>query len=345
VRGALGGGLLVGCSARSVVGAGREVEERPALSLTAALLPRVSVRGLRLAGDGFPRGAARWRDAFEIAHAPAPHFVLLADPFSVGVEGLVARLDADFPDSVQVGGLASGGREPGGNVLFLDDRVHRAGLVGVALQGDIAIDGVVAQGCRPIGLPMFVTRVRDQVLVELDGRPPMEALRALFESASPRDRELMQSALFLGVEMRPELSQYEQGDFLIRNLVGGDPEAGTLAVAALLREGQVVQFHLRDAETSAEDLEQRLARYGRSLGPGAHPCGALLFSCLGRGIGLYGRPDHDSEAFRRHFGPLPLGGFFCNGEIGPVERRTFLHGYTSAFAIFRPASASGSGPS
>ena len=64
--------------------------------------------------------------------------------------------------------------------------------------------------------------------------------------------------------------------------------------------------------------------------------GALLFSCLGRGQGLFGQPDHDSRAFERALGPLPLAGFFCNGEIGPVEGKTFLHGYTSAFGIFRP---------
>jgi len=149
----------------------------------------------------------------------------------------------------------------------------------------------------------------------------------------------MQSSLFLGIEMRPELHEFNRGDFLVRNLVGADPDSGALGVAGTLHEGQVVQFHLRDAETSSDDLEERLVRYERERGSGGAPCGALLFSCLGRGAHLYGRPDHDSEAFRRHLGALPLGGFFCNGEIGPVAQRTFLHGYTSAFAIFRPLSS------
>jgi small ligand-binding sensory domain FIST len=184
---------------------------------------------------------------------------------------------------------------------------------------------------------MFVTRVRDGLLVEVDGRPPLETLSALFEAADPRDRALMQSALFLGVEMHADRSTYGRGDFLVRNLVGGDLDTGALQVAAPLHEGQVVQFHLRDATTSAEDLAERLGRYARERTGCGSPRGALLFSCLGRGAGLYGRPDHDSEVFRSHLGAVPLGGFFCNGEIGPVEARTFLHGYTSAFALFRPA--------
>jgi small ligand-binding sensory domain FIST len=336
VRQALPDAVLVGCTGASVIGAGQEVEGRTALSLTVARLPGVALRPMRVAGDGFPRGTASWSEHFELAAAPAPHFVLLADPFTCDAEALVEQLDSDFPDSTVVGGIASGGRRPGENALLLGDRVHTDGLVGLALQGDVQVESIVAQGCRPIGHPMFVTRLRGQRLVEVDGRPPMEALRSLYQGADARDRALIQSSLFLGIEMRPELTAYGPGDFLIRNLVGADEQTGALVVAAPLREGQVVQFHLRDARTSAEDLEVRLARYGddhAGLGP---PSGALLFSCLGRGTGLYGVPNHDSDSFQRHLGPAPLGGFFGNGEIGPVERRTFLHGYTSAFALFRP---------
>jgi small ligand-binding sensory domain FIST len=60
---------------------------------------------------------------------------------------------------------------------------------------------------------------------------------------------------------------------------------------------------------------------------------------VGRGQLLYGHPNHDSTAFHRARGPVPLGGFFCNGEVGPVRGRTFVHGYTSAFALFRRRAA------
>lgn len=336
LRDALPSALLVGCSARSVIGAGREVEDRPGLSLTVARLPGVTLCPMRLAGEGFPRGVSSWREHFEIDAEPTPSFVVLADPFSCDAEALVRQLDADFGDSTLVGGLASGADRAGGNALFLGDRVHDEGMVGVALQGDVCVDTIVAQGCRPIGHPLFVTRARGNLLVEVDGRPPIEIVQALFEAAAPRDRALMQASLFLGVEMRPELARYGRGDFLIRNLVGADERSGAFAVGAALHEGQVVQFHLRDAQTSVEDLEERLSRYRASQQGQPAPAGALIFSCLGRGAQLYGVAGHDSDAFRRHVGPVPLGGFFCNGEIGPVERRTFLHGYTSAFGLFRP---------
>jgi small ligand-binding sensory domain FIST len=336
----LGSGVVLGCTARSVIGDGREIEERPALSITAACLPGVDVHPFHLrqdedsvSGDALPvpRGRGPFPDG-------PPHFLLLSDPFSFDVESFVRGLDANFPGSRKVGGVASGGRSPGENALYLGDRVYHSGLVGVAFSGNLELDTVVAQGCRPIGQPMFVTRCHENVIQELDGRPALAVLQELYRNLTPADQELCRGSLFLGIEMRGAQSEYQQGDFLIRNLLGSDPEAATLAVGALLRETQVVQFHLRDAATSADDLERRLQRYGSELGPRAAR-GALLFSCLGRGAHLYGHPDHDSAALRRHLGDVALGGFFCNGEIGPVQGTTFLHGYTSAFAIFRERDA------
>ena len=213
--------------------------------------------------------------------------------------------------------------------------------MGVAFSGDLAVDTVIAQGCRPIGQPMMVTRCHGNLLQELDGRAPVPILTELYASLGSHDRELMQHSLFVGLEMRQEQVEYAPGELLVRNLLGADGQTGALAVGAELRPMTVAQFVLRDARTAEEDLTQMLERQRRSATPAA---GALLFSCMGRGAGLFGRPDHDTGLFEEKLGPAPLGGFFCNGEIGPVGGTTFLHGYTSAFAIFREGRAPGSAP-
>jgi small ligand-binding sensory domain FIST len=125
------------------------------------------------------------------------------------------------------------------------------------------------------------------------------------------------------------------GDFLVRNILGVDARSGGLAVGERLREGQSVQFHLRDAEASSLDLQSMLSQYVSDHQPGSE-AGAMLFQCLGRGSYLFGRPDHDTDMFREMVGSIPLTGFFCNGEIGQVGGSTYLHGYTSSFGIFRP---------
>jgi small ligand-binding sensory domain FIST len=263
-----------------------------------------------------------------------PQFVLLADPFSVRAEALLAGLDYAFPSSPKIGGLASGATSPGLNALFFDTEVFTEGAVGVALSGNVVVDTVVAQGCRPVGELMRVTRCEGNLLYELDGRPAFEALQELFTTLDERDRRLASTALFLGVLMDEFREEPRVGDFLIRNLIGADPRHGVLAVGEYLQEGMRVRFHLRDADTSAEDLHAMLKGYEKTSPESLS--GVLLFSCLGRGEGLYGRPNFDTGVFREHLGDVPIGGFFCNGEIGPVGGDTFLHGYTSSFGLFRP---------
>ena len=326
-----------GCSGGGIIGAGMEVEQRPALSVTAATLPGVAIEPFHLDGDNLPdldAGPDKWQDLVGVTGVQQPQFVLLADPFSFPVQNLIMGLDFAFPRAAKIGGLASGAQRAGDNALFLDGAVHSAGAIGLALHGNIVVDTVVAQGCRPIGQAMRITSSRRNVLAELDGHPPMAVLQELYRSLPERDQQLMGHSLFLGVVMDELLDTPVQGDFLIRNVVGMDQRTGSLAIGEMLKEGQLVQFHLRDAETSAQDLTFVLERYAADNRENEVP-GALLFSCLGRGEYLYGRPNHDTDIFREKLGHVPLGGFFCNGEIGPVGGTTFLHGYTSSFGLFR----------
>jgi len=335
--------LLAGCTAGGVIGDAHEAEEGPALSLTAASLPRVALSRFHLDTATLPApeaGLAPWRDLVGGSGGARPSFLLLADPFTMDADALVAGLDAAFPEAPKFGGLASGGRRPGENRLLLGREVHRTGAIGVAFSGDVAVDTVIAQGCRPIGKPMLVTRCHGNVLDEVDQRPPMEVLAEVYREAGEADRALMQDSLFLGLEMRSDRVEYDPGEILVRNLIGADEQTGALAVGAALRPMSVAQFVLRDARTAEEDLARMLDRQRRAAGA-APPAGALLFSCVGRGAGLFGRPDHDTALFQEKLGPAPLGGFFCNGEIGPVGGTTFLHGYTSAFALFREPGAAG----
>lgn len=329
---------LVGCSAAGVVGGGREVEHEPALALTAAVLPGVHVEvfhllpnEMELLGDD----PLLWRRRFGDVPADEPQFVLFPDPFTCDADVLIRVLDDAYPASPKVGGLASGGGAPGENQLFAGGEVHSAGMVGLVLRGNIVMDTIVAQGCRPIGEPLFVTWAEDNILCQLEGRRATEVLSELYDSLPADDQELFRSSLHLGVVMQEGEQEYRHGDFLIRNVIGMDPESGVLAVGERLSNGQVVQFHVRDAKTSAADLKAMLRRCKQDLG-GASPAGALLFSCLGRGERLYGVVDHDSNLIVSSLGHMPIGGFFCNGEIGPVGGQSFLHGYTSSIAVFRP---------
>lgn len=330
--------LLAGCTGGGVIGGAREAEEGPALSLTGASLPGVELGAFHVDTTSLPEPTAEvsaWRRLARSRPEARPKLLLLADPFTIDAGALVAGLDRAYPGAPKFGGLASGGRRPGEHRLLLGRGVHRSGAVGVSFSGAIEVDTVVAQGCRPIGRPMIVTRCQEGLLLELDRGKPLQVLDEIHRSLDARDRELMRHSLFVGLDMREHRVEHDPSEFLVRNIVGADEGSGALAIGAELRPMQVLQFVLRDARTAEEDLRRLLERQGRSAL--SRPAGALLFSCTGRGARLFGRPDHDTGLFQEVLGPAPLGGFFCNGEIGPVGGITFLHGYTSAFALFREA--------
>jgi small ligand-binding sensory domain FIST len=330
-------GCLIGCSASGVVGAGTEVERSEALSIVAARLPGVELFPFHLELPPAEGQEAIYRELTGLRSGGAG-LVLLSDPFSIDVEALLRGLDSAYPGVPKVGGLISGANEAGDGALFLGDRTLREGALGLGLRGRIALDTLVAQGCRPVGQPMIITRCRESVIYELNVGRPVDALRRLFEQLEPRDQELCRHSLFIGIEMSGGSHRYGQGDFLVRNLGGLDPKSGAMNVQGRCRDYQVVQFMLRDARTSAQDLQQRLMERHALKSSGAAR-GALQFSCVGRGQELFGSANHDSDMFCRQMGALPLGGFFASGEVGPVAGQSFLHGYTSVFGIFSDAVA------
>lgn len=353
--------VLIGCGGGGVIGTDDrsqtiEVEGDPALSLSVAQLPGVEIHPFHVSAEEIPdldSSPEAWVELIGVPPQKNPQFILLCDPFTSRVNDLIEGLDFAYPGSVKVGGLASTQTMGVQSALFYHSPNHsgpslyREGTVGVALSGNLILETIVAQGCRPIGKPYRVSQGERNIILELteieDGnegiasssRPPLEVLRDLLQTLDDKDRELAQHSLFIGIARDEFKSQLGRGDFLIRNLLGVDPRKGAMAVGDRIRPGQRIQFHLRDSQTSAEDLEFLLEAYQKEKGTSFLGAGALMFSCLGRGEALYGVPNFDSKLFGCYLHDIPLGGFFSNGEIGPVGGRTFLHGYTSAFAILR----------
>ena len=192
---------------------------------------------------------------------------------------------------------------------------------------------VVSQGCRPIGRPLVITRAEENVIIELGGRPALERLHEIFGSLDEADRRLVRTSLHVGRAATEYKDRFDRGDFLVRNVVGADPESGVIAVGDLVRTGQTMQFHVRDAASADDDLRLLLAREREA---GARAVGALVFTCNGRGMRLFDEPGHDARCLEECLGPLPAAGFFAQGEIGPIGNRTFLHGFTASIALVEP---------
>jgi small ligand-binding sensory domain FIST len=326
--------VVLGASAEGVLAGSRELDESPGLAVWLARWPGVQVVPMHLRFQRTPEGGVLegWPDALAGEWPEGSFLLVVGDPFSFPVELLLERLNEDRPAVAVVGGMASSAAEPGGNRLILQDRVVDEGAVVLHVRGAVQLTTLVSQGCRPIGRPLVVTRAQRNILYELGGKPALAQLRALFETLPTSEQRLVQRALHVGRVVSEYQERFEQGDFLIRNVVGIDPSSGAIAVGDYFRPGQTVQFHLRDEAAADAELKQLLASAQRRLGQ--PPLGGLLFTCNGRGRRMFSHPDHDAAAVRRVWPDLPLAGFFAQGELGPVGPHNFLHGFTASLALF-----------
>ena len=330
VHEALAPEVLIGCGAGGVVGDGREIEDGTAVTVWGAAFGNGSV-------STFHAEVTEVDDGVAIAGVPdlqgAGGAILLPDPYSFPTDAVLAEMVARAPGVPILGGLSSARTMRGQAALFLGERVVPGGAIGVRFDG-IELLPCVSQGASPIGPELEITSGEGRLIRELGGRPALAALRAVLDRLDESEREMLAQGMLLGivVECGPG-DDDDRADFLVRSVLGGDPESGAIAIGATIQEGQVVRIHARDAVSADRDLNQALELRRRALGDDA-PAGALMFTCNGRGRGMFGLPDHDAAAVAGALGAIPTAGFFAAGEIGPVGGENFLHGFTATVAVF-----------
>jgi small ligand-binding sensory domain FIST len=326
-------GALIGCIGEAVVGGAREIESDPAVSVwLGSFSGRAEAFHMQFVRTESGGAFAGWRFQPEEARGPMPVHLMICDPFTFPADLLLEHLNEAVPGAIVVGGNASGGAQAGQTILFQDREIHREGAVGARLPGSTGVRTLVSQGCRPIGDALVVTRAEENVLFELAGRPPLERLRETVAALAPPDRELVSHGLHIGRVIDEYKAEQGTGDFLVRGVIGADPDSGAVAIGDHLQVGQTLRFHVRDAATADEELRALLEREVGELP--ARPVGALLFTCNGRGSRLFPTPDHDAQLVSSYLGGLPLAGFFCAGELGPVGGKNFVHGFTASLALF-----------
>ena len=324
---------LVGGSGESIVGGSTEVEGEPGMSLWLGSLPNTECIPTRLEFTRTPDGGriVGWPDPLVDTWPEDSTLVILGDPFTFPADLLLERLLEDQPGIPIVGGMASAGQEPGRNRLILGAGCYADGAVGVRIAGGIRVQSVVSQGCRPIGEHFVITQSERNVIHSLGGLRAFDQLEKVFQTLSTTEQRSVQKGLHVGRVVTEYQDTFEQGDFLVRNVVNVDRDKGTIAIGDFVRPGQTVQFHIRDADSADGELRQLLAAAAeRSTQPRA----ALLFTCNGRGTRLFPEPHHDAAAVQTACGPIPVAGLFAAGEIGPIGGKNFMHGFTASIAIF-----------
>jgi len=327
--------LLVGCSSGSLIANAEEIESAGGLVLALYALPGAQLKGVRFTQENVEEATDDhyWQVETGVTRKSVNGWLAFIDPFHMDAESWLRSWNKNYAAVPVFGGLAAGSLPEALTQVYLDGDVFEDGGVAVAVGGEVELTGVVSQGCTPIGESWTLTRVEQNLIRHIGNRPAYSVLHETVAQLSPEDQRKAKDNLFIGLVVNEYLAEFHRGDFLIRNLLGGDPNSGVLAVGALPRMGQTIQFQRRDAVAADEDMNDLLARAKSGLS-GRQVYGGCLFCASGRGKGLFGRPSHDAALVQLQFNLTGLAGFFGNGEIGPVGEKSFLHSHTAALAMF-----------
>jgi small ligand-binding sensory domain FIST len=329
---------LIGCSGTGLVGTSQEQEEGSGFSLMLTSLPTGSATSFHFTQDTVEAstGPAFWYERTKLKPADVKAWLVFLNPASLNVEMWLKQWNQAYPHVPVFGGMAGGVPGDPEAWVFCDDRVVPGG-VAIALQGDVAVHSVVSQGCKPIGEPLTVTQAERNVLLTLGSRPAYEVLSDVYKELSDTEREQARGHLFAGIAVSEYLEEYKRGDFLVRNIIGADPKSGAVAINAVPRVGQTLQYQLRDSRVASDELRRLLKEQAARLDP--PPYAALLCTCHGRGRGLFGGPNHDAGLVNEFYPGLPVTGLFAIVQLGPVGDRSFAHGYTASLALIGPATS------
>jgi small ligand-binding sensory domain FIST len=329
--------LLIGCSGNWLIAGSEEVEAEAGLVVGLYHLPGAKLKACHFAQEQVmaANGPAYWHAHTGVAPAATHGWLAFLDPYQMDCEGWLRDWNAAYAPKPVFGGLACGPANDTGTQLYLNGEVFDAGGVAVSFGGDVRLDGVISQGCTPIGDTWTITRADRNFILQIGNRRAFDVLEETFNRLPPDEQRMAQGNLFIGLVANEYLEEFHRGDFLIRNLMGADRGSGALMVGALPRIGQTIQFQRRDATTASQDITGLLQREKARLG-GSRILGGCLCSCSGRGQQLFKQPSHDAHHVQETLGRFGLAGFFGNGEIGPIGEKSFLHGFTASLALFVP---------
>lgn len=254
-------------------------------------------------------------------HSDAVHVAVVhGDPRNDNVQAMMDQVSANIGNGYLVGGLTSA-----------DDYFYQiAGealtnnVSGVVFDESVNVISGLTQGCSPIGQVHTITEADINIALQLDNRPTLDVLKQDIGETLARDLSRISGYIFAGFP----ISGSDTGDYTVRNLLGIDQESGAVAIGEYLQVNSPMMFCKRDGSTAIAELRNMLEKTKRRAGTKIK--GALYFSCLGRGVHMFGEQHKELQLINDILGDIPLVGFYANGEIAGNR----IYGYTGVLLLF-----------
>ena len=306
----------VGTVGMGVLATGREYVDQPAIAAMVADFDPSSFRVFSSVRGSQDLAAASLRCESGESNFAVVH----GDPTNAEVAALVSGLAGKVESGFLVGGLTSS-RKLNPQIA---DTITEGGVSGVVFSEDVAVATRLTQGCSPIGPKHRITECQRNIILSIDGKPALDVMREDLGERFGKELNRLGGQVFVGLPIKGS----DTGDYLVRNLLGIDPQSKLVAIGDLVKTGQQVMFCRRDVDSAVEDMNRMLASIKKGLF--GRPRGGIYYSCIARGPNLFGSKSEEVGYIRDALGEFPLVGFFGNGEISHNR----LYGYTGVLTLF-----------
>lgn len=322
---------LVGCTGMSVLTSAGEFEEEPTLAVMVLRGEQLSAVSFTAQGTESEVGE-QIQESIQTKLSDDSLLLIFPDIRALNPAELIKHIGSAGASLPVVGAAVSGDGTGAQMYHWQGTKATEGGVAGLLLSGNFSTEIGVAQGCQPIGKPREVTKADGRVIFELDNEPALENFKGALQLLTQDDIRRSGGTVFVGIAMDNTNENPTRGDFLIRNLVGINEQHAAIAISEEVKEGQLIQFHLRNPLAAAEEIQEIIAQLAEKT-RAQPPAFGLYFNCLGRGKGLYGTANHDISIIQDKFPGLPVIGFFGNSEFAPIGGRNFAHAYTGVFVL------------
>lgn len=309
----------VGSVGVAICAMGKELYDTPAIAVMTTDLSEEDYRLIPKLEDSvidFCQDHRPW-----IQETAAISGILHADPINPLVTQLIEELSESLENGFFTGGLTSSQSQH----YQIAREASEGGLSGVLFSSSVEVLAGHTQGCSPLGPRHTVTSCEQNILKTLNHQPAFEVLKNDIGEVLARDLAKIGGYVFAGLP----IPHSDTGDYLVRNLLGIDPDRGYLAIGELVNEGDPIMFCRRDGNTATKDMIRMLGQLKKQV-DGRAIKGGLYHSCLGRGRYQFGEHSEELSMISDVLGDFPLVGFFANGEI--FHNR--LYGYTGVITLF-----------
>ena len=217
------------------------------------------------------------------------------------------------------------------SIQFGPEIITLNGASGLAFEGISEFYAGVTQSCKTFGEPMFVTEVKDDLILTLDGHPALEIFSEVAKELEFKDIEEAVDQLLLSFPLDPEQPIFTGEGAMARHISSIDVPSQGITTPQIVHQGGVLSFAYRNKKAAEEDMRlmlKRLKKQNENI-----PTFGLYFNCASRGEALYGRPNVDTKIIREMLGEFPLIGFFGAYEMAQMPQGVQLYSYTGVLVL------------